>query len=100
MLCFHQMPVVICESVLPDGNWIDILSETAPLMDSPRLIVASNHADAPDDRLRARVLNLGGFDVVSKPFDRNEVIRVVTVAWRNWEKDWSSHATYALPLTA
>jgi len=97
VLRVERMPVVICASVLPDGSWIDILSQSAPLMDSPRLIVAS---DGADDRLRTRVINFGGFGVIRKPLEMNEVIRVVTDAWRHWQKEWLSHARYPMPLTA
>jgi FixJ family two-component response regulator len=78
------MPVVICESSLPDGNWKDVLGQVAPMADAPRLIVTSFHAD---DRLWAEVLNMGGFDVLLKPLDESEVLRVVDLAWRNWEDE-------------
>jgi hypothetical protein len=34
--------------------------------------------------LWAEVLNLGGYDVLLKPFDRAEVVRVAGMAWRCW----------------
>ena len=83
-LCADRMPVVICESSLPDGNWKDVLGQVAPMADAPRLIVTSFHAD---DRLWAEVLNMGGFDVLLKPLDESEVLRVVDLAWRNWEDE-------------
>jgi FixJ family two-component response regulator len=43
------------------------------------LIVTSGLADA---HLWAEVLNLGGYDVLAKPFDDQEVQRVVAGAWR------------------
>ena len=52
------IPVVICESQLPDGSWKDVLSRLALITDSPRLIVASRQAD---ERLWSDVLRLGGF---------------------------------------
>jgi DNA-binding response OmpR family regulator len=30
------------------------------------------------------VLNLGGYDVLAKPFAAREVLRVVALAWRCW----------------
>jgi DNA-binding NtrC family response regulator len=86
ILCTDRMPVVICESCLPDGNWKDILSQVAVLPDAPRLIVTSRE---PDESLWAEVLNMGGYDVLATPFEKDEVIRVVSRAWQSWEEEWS-----------
>lgn len=43
----------------------------------PKLIVASRLAD---ERLWAEVLNLGGYDLLVKPFVADEVQRVVSLA--------------------
>lgn len=37
-----------------------------------------------DARLWAEALNLGGYDVLAKPFDASEVNRAVDSALRNW----------------
>ncbi len=81
----NPVPVVICEKDLPDGTWKEILSELADFKDSPLLIVTSQLAD---DSLWAEVLNLGGYDVLMKPFDSTEVVRVVSLAWRHWQDNW------------
>ena len=86
ILCHDRMPVVICESYLPDGNWKDILSQVAVLLDAPRLIVTSRE---PDHRLWGEVLNMGGYDVLATPFEKDEVIRAVSWAWQSWEEEWS-----------
>jgi hypothetical protein len=44
----------------------------------------SNQAD---ESLWAEVLNLGGYDVLPKPLVRDEVKRVVTLAWQNWKNE-------------
>ena len=56
ILCHERMPVVICQCSLPDGNWQDVLGQTAILPDAPRLIVTSAQ---PDEHLWAEVLNMG-----------------------------------------
>ena len=48
------------------------------------MIVTSRLAD---DRLWAEVLNLGGYDVLAKPFDASEVARVVGTAWAGCGKE-------------
>lgn len=77
------IPVVLCESELPDRGWKDMLAELGNLPDSPLLIVTSGLAD---DQLWAEVLNLGGYDVLMKPFDRLEVLRAISLAWLHWKE--------------
>lgn len=84
VLCWERMPVVICESRLPDGNWKDILSQIAPLADAPRIIVTSLHEETD---LRSEVLKMGGYGVLSKPFERNETLRLVDGARQDWQKE-------------
>jgi DNA-binding response OmpR family regulator len=74
-------PIVICERDLPDGNWKRVFSEMQKLDRTPLMLVASRHAD---ESLWAEVLNLGGYDVLQKPFDAAEVTRVLSMAWRCW----------------
>ncbi len=76
--------VVICAAELPDGSWKDLLARLGAERVPPRLIVASRLAD---DGLWAEVLDRGGYDVLSMPFKRSEVIRVVSLAWRQWKHD-------------
>jgi hypothetical protein len=71
------MPVVICRCCLP------MLPADAACR-TPRLIVTSHE---PDDRLWAEVITLGGYDVLTTPLDRNEVIWAVGRAWQSWENE-------------
>jgi len=76
--------VVICATELPDGDWKALLAQLATARVPPRLIVASRLAD---DSLWAEVLDSGGYDVLSMPFEPREVIRVVSLAWRQWRTE-------------
>jgi len=76
--------VVMCERDLPDGNWRTILATCEVQQKPPILVVVSRHAD---ENLWAEVLNLGGYDVILKPFDRWEVTRVVASSCRYWAAD-------------
>ena len=73
--------VVVCERDLADGDWKDVLEVTASLPIPPPVIVTSRLAD---ERLWAEVINLGGFDVLAKPLDRQEVNWVLNFAWEHW----------------
>ena len=77
LLSKRQFALVVCDAALPDGGWKSVLAELQRLDTPPRLIVTSAFAD---DRLWAEVLNLGGYDVLLKPFVTEEVVRVTRVA--------------------
>ena len=74
------VPVVICERVLPDGDWQALLKKLGPKTTGLSLIVVSRIAD---ERLWAKVLNLGGYDVLLTPFEEIEVLRVADSARRS-----------------
>ena len=79
----QQQPisVVLCESDFGPEAWIDILGTTTHQRNPPCLIVTSRLAD---ERLWAEALNLGAWDVLSKPFVRSEVLRSVAQAGVHW----------------
>jgi len=93
-----KVGAVLTDAHLPDGHtWRDVLREieatpvamgahqgqadrndkAAELLSTPPLIVVDRLAD---DALWAEVLNLGGYDVLVKPFDEKEVLHVLTMA--------------------
>jgi len=80
----HRMAVLICERDLPDGDWRTLLDSLSALPLPPLLVVTSRDAD---DTLWADVLNLGAYDVLSKPFDRAEVTRIISLAWLHWKEE-------------
>ncbi len=82
LLEHEPVPVVICESNLPDATWKDVLDEISEMPAAPLLIVSSRMVD---ERLWAEVLNLGGYDLLMKPFESAEVFRVVSLAWLSWK---------------
>ncbi len=77
----YEIGVVICERDLSPGTWIDMLEALNLLRVAPPLIVTSRLAD---DRLWVEALNLGAYDVLAKPFERDEVVRSVSLAWSHW----------------
>jgi DNA-binding response OmpR family regulator len=73
-----RVAAVVCEQTLVDGNWKDILQLLAAFPTHPLLIVTSRLAD---DSLWSEVLNLGGYNVLAKPFDAKEVRHVFDSVW-------------------
>jgi DNA-binding response OmpR family regulator len=82
MQCLERNPVqvVLAESDLPNWDWHKVLSDIRRLSQPPQLIVTSRTAD---DYLWAEVLNIGGFDVLPQPLDRDEAERVIAAARRH-----------------
>jgi FixJ family two-component response regulator len=79
----HPSVVLITDANLADGNWKDLLAQISLLPSPPPVIVAANHAD---DRLWMEVLNTGGYNVLGKPFEEQEVFRVISMAWLHGRK--------------
>ncbi len=70
--------VLISDEHFPgDYNWKDLLHELHEMPAPPPLIVTGRVGDSA---LWAEVLNLGGHDLLAKPFNAREVLHVVTTA--------------------
>src|SRR5215475_4203258 len=82
--CLQRNPVqvVIAEKSLRNWSWKRILSDLRRLIHPPQLIVTSPTAD---ERLWAEALNVGVFDLLRQPFDRDEVERVIAAARRYFD---------------
>jgi len=61
--------LIIFDVHVADGTWRDVLDRQTFAVEPRLLIVTSDHAD---DCLWAEVLNLGGYDVIAKPFNKVE----------------------------
>jgi DNA-binding NtrC family response regulator len=80
-LAENRAPVVICERDLAPGTWKDMLDGAIILPQPPCVIVTSRLAD---ECLWEEALQTGAYDVLAKPFVREEVIRLVSLAARSW----------------
>jgi DNA-binding NtrC family response regulator len=82
----ENSPVLICEKDLAGQCWRSMLRRLRGLglKPEPRLVVSARLAD---DQLWSEVLNLGGYNVLEKPFDRSEVFWVVSQAWLDWKSE-------------
>jgi two-component system, repressor protein LuxO len=81
LLHTSTLPVILTERDVPPLSWKDILNSVGDLINPPRLIVASKN---PDARFWGEVLNLGAYDVLTKPFDSKELFATISAAWRDW----------------
>jgi DNA-binding response OmpR family regulator len=80
-LAHNPVHVVIAESDLKSWNWRTALRDLQRLDHPPQLIVTSQ---AADESLWAEVLNIGGYDVLPQPLERDEVERVIASARRHF----------------
>jgi DNA-binding response OmpR family regulator len=78
-----RVGVLLSDPLFSDGHgWKDLLDEIQRLEFPPMLVVTDRLAN---ERLWAEVLNLGGYDLLMKPFDPEEVLRVTSSAWTAWK---------------
>jgi DNA-binding NtrC family response regulator len=83
MLNDHPTPLVICDRDISGEVWSDVLAKIAALPQAVCVLLASR---VVDDYLWHQVIQNHGYDVVAKPFQREELRRAVTFAWswRGW----------------
>ena len=77
----NRIPIVLFDWDRLSAEWPEIAAAIKKLEAPPCLIVTSQVAD---DRLWAEALSHGAFDVIAKPFNRTDVMRIVAAAWRHW----------------
>jgi len=82
----YRNSVIVTERRLPDGNWRDILELTGG---DGVVVVACKYAD---EELWAEVLNVGGYDLLLKPFNGSEVTRVIASAARVFRSERGADA--------
>ena len=79
----QPISVILCDQEFSDGDWKTVLREIVEIENPPLLVITTRE---DDDVLWAEVLNLGGYDVLLKPLDANEVIRIMSLAWLCWRE--------------
>lgn len=83
----REFPVVLYDRDLPHRNWRECMP---PLLDVPRppcIILASA---VNDSYLWHEVVQLGGYDVISKPLRPEQIVAAVRRAWLFWNATHSS----------
>ena len=75
-------PIIVCDERFADGEWKGLWNELGKNPCPPEFILASRLAD---ERLWAELLNLGGYNLLTKPFRPEEVIRAIHAALTEWQ---------------
>jgi DNA-binding NtrC family response regulator len=76
----RRVPIVLCEHT-GDDSWKQLLEQAGEVPGERYVIVTSR---AADEQLWSQALNLGAYDVLSTPFNPEEVARVLGSAWARW----------------
>ena len=76
------VPILVCDCDPTPGTWHAMLDHLSLLPNPPLLILTSRLAD---EQLWVEGLNLGAWDVLPKPFQAGEAIRIVDSAWQHWQ---------------
>ena len=85
----YSIAIAVCDRDLPDEDWRQVVPKLADLLPPVCVLLASNVAD---EYLWREVVQRRGFEVLTKPFDRERVVRTVRFAWRWWSKGQSAQA--------
>ena len=93
----HPVPVLLCPEALPDGIWSDLLAATQELGTPPKALVYSDRADP---NLVTEVMDAGGYDFLSAPLQRDEVLRAISLASRTWREEIRRQEFCAVAMTA
>lgn len=74
LLEHEEYCVILTESDLPDGTWLNVLDLARELPRETEVIVTDPRADA---RFWAEALNQGAYDLLAQPFYEPEVRRIL-----------------------
>jgi DNA-binding response OmpR family regulator len=77
-----KIPIVIFDRDLPSCEWRQALLELTRAAPASVILVASSN-DA--DSLWEEVVELGGYEILRKPFERGQVSQTFGFAWRYWK---------------
>ncbi len=75
----QPIALVLCNSEFPEGRWTEFFDRSKAPSRHPGFVVLSPYAD---DLVWTEVLHRGALDVLAKPFDPVEVLRVTASAAR------------------
>jgi CheY-like chemotaxis protein len=78
----HRIPIVLCDDDAYPEAWREILGACKLLPAPPCVIVTSRLAG---DGLWMQLLSEGAFDLLAKPFDPSDVVRIIHSAWVHWQ---------------
>ena len=83
-LAAQKFAIILCDRDLPDFDWRHAVEVLAGRASGAFVILAS---PVNDDYLWQEVIQRGGYDVVTKPFQEERVRQVIDLAWARWTSE-------------
>jgi FixJ family two-component response regulator len=80
-------PVVLCDRDLPGLEWQKGIPRLVSASSTPCLILLS---DVSDPYLWDELVQHGGFDLLTRPFQREGVLAMLDFAYTHWKTRWPS----------
>ena len=78
----HKTSVILCDRDLPGSDWREVVQTLASSSRPSCVILLSG---VVDDSLWEAVIRCGGYDILAKPLQRDEVLRSVKLAQFFWD---------------
>lgn len=78
------IPVVLCDRDLPGAEWQQGIASLHRAGVHPEVILLSSVADP---YLWNELVQAGGFDVLARPFHRDEALAMIEFAYTHWRSD-------------
>jgi DNA-binding NtrC family response regulator len=84
----HEFAIILCDRDLPlVASWREAIPEFASLAPDSRIMLTS---PVNDDHLWQEVIQRGGYDVLTKPFKEERVVRSINFAWSSANNSFSN----------
>lgn len=80
-----EVSIVLCDRDFGDAPWQQTMQELIAARRGVCVILLSGVAD---QYLWDEVVRLGGFDVLTRPFQREQVISLLMFAYTHWKTRW------------
>ena len=90
LLRTHRIPIVLCDYDAYPEAWREIL-RACKLLPAPPCVIATSRLAG--DRLWMELLSEGAFDLLSRPFDPSDVVRIIHSAWVHWQNRYGLAAS-------
>lgn len=87
-----RAPVILCDRDVPGVAWREAVGILAALPHRPTVVLISQVAD---EYLWHELFRTGGFDVLRKPLQADEVSRVLKLALSYWQSEAARLRTYS-----
>jgi DNA-binding NtrC family response regulator len=78
-----RIPIVLCDRDLPQTDWHQLLAAVLSLPSPASVILLSSDGDSS---LWRSVIEHGGFDVLTRPLRKSDLIQTLDCAFRLWSQ--------------